>query len=90
MPKPPIQGKETFVDLPFPTKGIDLSAAFGLQAQGTTPVGQNVRAFDPLTARARGGQRPGLLKYIGLPVSFGNLIQDLNVVVGVGYTAPGG
>lgn len=85
----PIEAKESFVDLRFPAKGIDLSQAFGQQQPGTTPLGQNVRAFEPSTARARGGQRPGLLKYLPGQVNGTGAIQDLNVVVGVGYVPPG-
>ncbi len=89
MPSRPVQPKEQLIDLTFPVKGIDLSGAFGSQAQGTTPIGQNVRAYESGTARARGGQRPGLAKYIAAQVSGANVIQELNYVVGVGYTAPG-
>lgn len=89
---------EQFADLKFPLCGIDLSRAYGQQQPrpmadgsygGTTPVGQNVRAYEPGTQRARGGQRPGLLKYILSQVSGQNPIQELNLVVGVGYTPPG-
>jgi hypothetical protein len=60
---------ETFSDLRFPLGGIDRSRAFSLQpprqtrfgpAQ-TTVLGVNVRAF--AGGRARGGSRPGLVKY---------------------------
>jgi hypothetical protein len=90
MPLQPIAGQEQLVDMVFPVKGVDLSQAFGVQPQGTTPVGVNVRAYEPATARARGGARPGLSRYI--PAQVGGspaLIQDLNYVVGVGYTPPG-
>jgi hypothetical protein len=89
---------EQFADLKFPLCGVDLSRAYGQQLPrpladgsygGTTPVGQNVRAYEPGTQRARGGQRPGLLKYILSQVSGPSLIQELNLVVGVGYTPPG-
>lgn len=73
---------ETFADLGFPTKGIDLSTAFGLQRVGTTPVGKNVRTFEPTTDRSRGGSRPGLVKYIAAQLPNGaHLIQHLNLVV---------
>lgn len=89
MPRKPIPADESFLDLKFPTKGIDLSQGFGMQQPGTTPSGVNVRAFEPGTQRARGGSRPGLKRYINEQVNGTNLIQDLNVVVGVGYTPPG-
>lgn len=92
------QAPESFSDLRFPLGGIDLSRAFSQQMPramasgdyvGTTPEGQNVRAYDPGTMRARGGQRPGLKKYISGLVGTAHLVQELNLVVGVGYTAPG-
>jgi hypothetical protein len=84
----PIASKESFLDLHFPLKGLDLSQAFGLQPPDTTPVATNVRAYEPGTLRARGGQRPGLSKYITAQVNGSHLIQDINYVVGVGYTSP--
>jgi hypothetical protein len=77
------------VDLRFPVKGLDLSQAFSLQPPGTTPLGVNVRAYDPLTARRRGGQRPGLSKYVAAQVPGSGVLQELTSIVGVGYTAPG-
>jgi hypothetical protein len=88
MPRRP-PNQEQFADFHFPIQGIDLSQAFDRQAKDTTPVGLNVRAYDPITARARGGQRPGLSKYNPGSLPGGGLIQDLNFVVGTGYTAPG-
>lgn len=98
MAKQGIPAEESFSDMKFPLAGIDLSAGFGMQKPrpmasgdygGTTPIGQNVRAYEPGTARARGGQRPGLKKYITTQVNGTALIQDIDVVVGVGYTPPG-
>ncbi len=93
-----IAAQETFQDLHFPLAGIDLSQGFGRQPNKstdagyarTTPIGINVRASDPRTSRNRGGQRAGLSKYINAQVSGTNLIQGLAMIVGVGYTAPGG
>ncbi len=85
----PIPPKDTFAPLPFPLRGIDISQAFGQQPQGTTPIGQNVRAYEAGTARARGGQRPGLARYINATVFGTSAIQELNYVVGTGYTPPG-
>lgn len=86
--KPPLA--PSFVELRFPVGGLDLSRAFDRQAPGTTSVGLNVRAYEPGTGSARGGQRPGLVKYIAGQVSGSNLIQELAAVVGVGYSPPGG
>src|SRR5262245_22119952 len=59
---------DTFNDLPFPAKGIDRSQGFGTQPDGSTILGTNVRVFEPLTQRGRGGSRPGLRRYIGVSV----------------------
>ncbi len=89
----------TFVDMHFPLGGIDLSNAFDRQPNRkvlegrygrTTPVGVNVRAFDPGVGRARGASRPALARYINAQVSGAALIQCLASVSGVGYSAPGG
>lgn len=81
-----ISGKEQYVEMPFPINGLDLLRGFAFQGPLTTPVGLNVRTFEPTTLRARGGQRPGLDKYISSAVPTGTrgvqgLIQHLNVVV---------
>ncbi len=89
---------ESFTDLHFPLCGVDLSMGFDKQPNRqiqsgdyarTTPLGVNVRAYEPGTARARGGQRPGLVKYVATQPNGTNLIQDLNSVVVVGTAAPG-
>lgn len=81
---------EQFVDLRFPRNGTDVSTAFSEQRPGTTPLGVNVRAFDPSTSRARGGSRPGLAKYHpDRPDGATGLIQELVCVVGV-FDPPGG
>ena len=48
------------ISLPFPFKGLDKSGAYERQPPGTTAVSYNVRPYDVLEDRARGGQRPGL------------------------------
>jgi hypothetical protein len=86
-------------DMHFPAAGLDLSRAFGKQfprklPDGTyrrsTPVGVNVRAFDTLLNRARGGSRPGFAKYVPAAVVAGWVIQQLDFMSGVGYAVPGG
>jgi hypothetical protein len=81
MAKKPILAQESFAELPFPSKGIDISRAFGSQQSGTTPVGVNVRAYEPGTSRNRGGSRPGLDKYIAGQLPTAGLVQELNTVV---------
>jgi hypothetical protein len=78
----PIIAPESFVDLPFPVKGIDVATELEHQPPQTTPVGVNVRAFEPSTQRARGGARPGLVEYLNTQVAgFASKIQHLNVIV---------
>lgn len=88
MPTPRIPPRDKPTELRFPYHGIDLSQGYNFQAPGTTPTGTNVRAYEAGTARQRGGQRPGLSRYAPYPVPAGGLIQELAVVVGVGYSAP--
>jgi len=79
--------QEQFSDILFPVRGVDLYQAFALQRPGTTPVGINVRAYEPSTQRGRGGARAGLVKYIPqqLPLTFNSTatrkIQHLNYIV---------
>lgn len=46
----------------FPFRGKNTNYATGTQEPFTSPVLNNVRAYDVLENRARGGQRPGLQK----------------------------
>ena len=76
----PVQPQESFQELTFPVSGIDSSQEFDRQPPQTTIDGLNVRAFESMTQRGRGGSRPGLTPYIpdkGLPGS----VQSLNFVV---------
>jgi hypothetical protein len=73
---------DTPATAPFPTKGLDVSHAHGVQPPGTTPVGTNVRVCEPSTLRLRGGSRPGLGKYVAGQVPVGSeLVQELNTVI---------
>ena len=78
---------ETFADLRFPIAGIDLAAPFTVQAQRTTPLGKNVRAYDAAKNRARGGARPGLAKYLPVAPVANWLLQDLHQITGTGDTS---
>lgn len=71
--------RETYLPLEFPSKGIDVSSQE--PPPGFTEQGVNVRWFESVSERGRGGSRPGLSRFINdqLP----GVIQDLNVVVGV-------
>lgn len=71
---------DQLAELLFPLQGIDEAREFEEQRQGTTPVGVNVRAFEPLTQRARGGARPGLVEYVPARVNGAQAIQLLDAV----------
>ena len=68
-------------DIFFPSSGIDVSVALEAQTPNTCPSGTNVRAFEPLTQRMRGGSRSGLSKYINAQASGVSPIQMLGVIV---------
>ena len=80
----PIAAAESLAPLPFPLKGLDVMARLEAQPPGTTPHGQNVRAFEALTQRGRGGSRPGLEKHIASTVSGVHHIQELMTIVSHG------
>ncbi len=70
------------IEMSFPAKGIDLSTGYDKQPPFTTPIGENVRAFDSEAMRARGGSRPGLARYIDAQVGgVSSVIQHLNIIV---------
>ncbi len=48
--------------LTFPIKGVNKSRIPEDQPQATSPDMNNVRPFDVLDERIRGGQRPGMVK----------------------------
>lgn len=72
---------DDFKDVKFPAAGIDTSLEFDMQRDKTTREGENVRLFEPGTGRARGGSRPGHVRYKEGQVSGTNLIQHLAVIV---------
>lgn len=96
----PILPQEVFDDWHFPKAGVDVSQGFSKQPNRptgpegeyarTTCLGVNVRSYEPATNRLRGGQRPGMVKYIPVPLVAGWIVQDLSLLVGQGYTSPGG
>jgi len=55
--------------LPFPFKGLDKGRVTSQQPEGTSPDLNNVRPYDVLDNRARGGQRPGLDKIYSQQIS---------------------
>lgn len=84
----PQQTPEQNIELVFPLRGIDSSNEYDRQPQGTTIDGENVRAFESLTQRARGGSRSGLNKYIpDVVAALNSPVQNLNFVVSVSEDA---
>jgi hypothetical protein len=76
--------QEQVADLEFPVFGIDLVNEFELQRDSTTPVGLNVRGWEPATQRNRGGSRNGISKWLDAlvnPIAGAMQIQDLNIIV---------
>lgn len=48
--------------IPFPLNGIDKGRTTSEQPRQTSPDMKNMRPYDTLDNRARGGQRPGMDK----------------------------
>lgn len=75
---------EQYADLKFPRKGINETRGFGVllppDDPSVTVEGTNVQLYETETGRARGGSRPGLVKYITPAAGDGTFFQDLNVV----------
>lgn len=78
---------EQLLPLEFPNFGLDLTAGYGAQRPGTTPVGTNVRVYEPGTERARGGSRPGITRYVLPQLPTATKIQCLDYVVDPDATA---
>lgn len=69
------------VGVNFPTTGLDVTCEFGRQPADTAPAGVNVRAFDPIANRYRGGSRVGLVRHIDATI-FGDFpVQHINFLV---------
>lgn len=73
--------KPKLIEVPFPLKGLDLSAPAGRQPEGTTGDCLNVRPQDVYQGRQRGGQRPGVSKYIAAQVNGSNAILGMSQLV---------
>jgi len=69
------------IEIQFPFKGIDETRAYRRQPEMTTPFAVNVRPFDGIEHRLRGGQRDGHANYIGgSAVNGTNPIQAISQV----------
>lgn len=67
--------------LSFPTKGVVENAPFSQQPPGTTPEAMNVRSYDSIARKNRGGQRLGMMKISEDQINGTNPIQNLSQVV---------
>ena len=77
------------IDLRFPIKGLDEHWGHNAQPEGTSVDLQNVRAYDPLTGRARGAQRAGQSKYLSAQVpGSATRIQEICTIVSVQSASP--
>jgi hypothetical protein len=70
-------------ELTFPVGGLELAHPSLMGRPDTSPVAENVRFFEPLTGRGRGGSRPGIDKFIASQVSGENVIQHITSIVTV-------
>jgi hypothetical protein len=71
---------EQFFDIGWPFGGLDKRYGVAEQDRRTTILGNNVRTFDPLAQRGRGGSRPGISKWLEEQCADG-VIQHLNTIV---------
>lgn len=91
---------DEFKDIHFPAAGIDRSLAFDKQPNRPVFGGQyartsfeviNVRGWEPVSGRLRGGQRAGLKRLIDSQVAgLEWIVQDMRLLVGTGFSPPGG
>ena len=72
------------MELNFLHKGYHKGGPTTRQPPGTSPHLQNVRPYDPLDDRARGGQRPAVVKWSTTQVSgtiAGSVVEMVQVTV---------
>jgi len=67
----------------FPFNGINNNNSYETQPLGTCASAQNVRGYDAIKGRLRGGQRPGLSKFYANEINSGATIHDLNHIKAV-------
>ena len=68
------------INLLFPSRGLDRRSSYENQPPYSTPDCQNVRPFDTIEDRERGGSRPGLLKAYKEELGSGNKVNMLSTV----------
>ena len=71
----------------FPMRGVHVVGMKNEQPEGTCIDAQNVRAYDQIEDRARGGNRPGIARYVNSTLNTGaKRVQDLNYVTTISST----
>jgi hypothetical protein len=65
----------------FPVAGLDVTCEFDRQPPDTTPGAGNVRSYDSLLSRKRGGSRAGLSRFVNETVNGVAEIQHLALLV---------
>lgn len=60
--------------IPFPLNGIDKGRTTSEQPRQTSPDMKNMRPYDTLDNRARGGQRPASRKRYSDPIGGGQAV----------------
>ncbi len=68
--------------IPFPSKGINKGQAAHQQASDTSSDMKNMRLYDTLDTRARGGQRPAVDKW-GAGTLIGGAEQPVVAIITV-------
>jgi hypothetical protein len=76
------------MEIRFPIGGLHTGAPYEQQPPGTTPACRNVRPSDVDEGRARGGQRPGLVKAFSTQVE-GSYPIIAMVQIATTYIEPG-
>lgn len=74
---------DSFADMFFPERGVHDGISMNDMPPGFTPDGENVRVYEALTGRGRGGSRAGLGKFIPEQHSGEYEIQHLTSIVTV-------
>lgn len=85
--------QDAFQDLRFPYAGLDIQGPVSRQPAVQLRTGEwaktcrncrNVRGYDPVLDRLRGGSRGGIEKYVDAAVVADWLVQEVNFVVTTG------
>lgn len=75
---PTTKGNKQVVELTFPFNGLNENISTRRPIEDTTPDALNVRPYDPIDNRKRGGQRPGTDKYVAAQLNGNNAIQRID------------